>query len=289
MDGADQEHAHSGGGPNIGEVRALASCLYVGEVVHQRFAPRRHRLEYPLFQVLIDLHELPALTSRLRLFSHNRFNAFSLYDTDHGDRAGGSLRAHVTGMLAAGGLDLGGGRIRLLCMPRMFGHVFNPLSVYYCDDASGALGAMIYEVSNTFGQRHTYLIPAGTAAGGSNRGGVVRQSCDKDFYVSPFMDMEMTYDFALSAPGETIATTIRGRNRAGEPLIFAAFTGQRRPLGDRALAGALVAHPFQTLGVVAAIHWEAARLFAKGLRLRPRPAPPATPVTVVRPPPSLAA
>jgi DUF1365 family protein len=263
-------------------VNGFGSSLYAGQVIHQRFAPRRHRLRYRLFQVLIDLDELPALSARLRLFSHNRFNAFSLFDTDHGDRAGGSLRAYVAGILEAAGLHTGGGRIRLLCMPRILGHVFNPLSIYYCDDAAGDLAAMIYEVNNTFGQRHTYLIPAAKAGAQARCGRVVRQTCGKDFYVSPFMDMEMTYDFAISPPGETIATTIHGRSRSGEPLIFAAFTGRRRPLSDQVLGRALLAYPFQTLGVVAAIHWEAVKLFAKGLRLRPRPAPPAAPVTNVR-------
>jgi DUF1365 family protein len=257
-------------------VTPAASGLYAGEVVHQRFAPRRHRLKYRLFQILFDLDDLPALSRRLRLFSHNRFNAFSFHDTDHGEGADAPLRDYVDRILLEAGLDLGGGRILLLCLPRVLGWVFNPLSVYYCHDAKGDLVAMIYEVKNTFGEQHSYVIPAGEAGDGP-----IIQSCQKGFYVSPFMDMDMTYDFRLTRPGETVATTIYGRDGFGSPLIFAAFTGQRQALSDRVLARVLVGFPLLTLGVVAAIHWEAIILALKGLRLRIRPAPPAEPVTLV--------
>ncbi len=254
------------------------SALYVGEVVHQRFAPRRHRLKYPLFQILFDLDDLPTLSRRLRLFSHNRFNAFSFHDADHGAGAAAPLRDYVERILSGAGLATGGGRILLLCLPRVLGWVFNPLSIYYCHGPDGDLVAMIYEVSNTFGERHSYVIPAVASEG------PIVQSCRKGFYVSPFMDMEMTYDFRLTRPGETLATTIYGRDASGAPLIFAAFTGRRRALADGALARILVGFPLLTLGVMAAIHWEALLLAFKGLRLRIRPAPPPEPVTVVRVP-----
>jgi DUF1365 family protein len=252
------------------------SGLYAGEVVHQRFAPARHSLRYRMFQILFDIDELPDHARRLRFFSHNRFNAFSFHDRDHGDGAATSLRGYVERNLATAGVALDGGRIALLCMPRLFGHAFNPLSVYYCWNARGALAAMIYEVNNTFGQRHTYLIPATPSADG-----VARQTCAKGFYVSPFMDMDMSYEFTMTTPGETISTVVNGRGPDGAPLIHAAFAGRRRPLTDAVLVRALAAYPFLTLGVVLAIHWEALKLFAKGLRLRRRPPPPPTPVTVV--------
>jgi DUF1365 family protein len=254
------------------------SALYVGDVIHQRFTPRRHRLRYGMFQMLFDLDELPRLASRLRLFSHNRFNAVSFHDADHGTGGDGDLRGYVRGLLAQAGLSLGEGRIALLCMPRILGHVFNPLSIYYCHRPDGALAVMIYEVNNTFGQRHSYLIPAADAAGGG-----VRQRCGKGFYVSPFMDMEMTYEFKLSGLGKTISTTIDGRGPDGEHLIFATFAGARRELSDRSLLRVLFAFPFMTLGVVAAIHWEAMKLAAKGIRLRRRPPAPTAAVTVVAP------
>jgi hypothetical protein len=243
----------------------LASCLYVGEVVHQRFAPTRHRLRYRMFQMLFDLDELPELSRRLRLFSHNRFNILAFFDADHGGGASGTLRTYVEGLLAKAGLCGDGGPIRLLCMPRILGHVFNPLSIYYCHAPSGALVAMIYEVNNTFGEQHSYLISVTSADGGA-----LEQSCEKGFYVSPFMDMEMRYDFKMTAAGETIATAVTGSNPDDAPLIFAAFTGRRRELSDASLLRVLLAYPFMTLGVVAAIHWEALKLFIKGLRIRRR-------------------
>jgi DUF1365 family protein len=254
-----------------------ASALYTGSVVHQRFRPRRHRLQYRVFQLLLDVDELPALARRLRLLSHNRFNALSFYDRDHGHGGAASLRAYVEGELARAGLSIDGGRILLLSMPRVFGYVLNPLSVYYCHDRAGELRAMIYEVNNTFGQRHSYLIPVDGPARLP-----IRQACAKTFHVSPFMGMEMTYEFRLTEPGAAIATTVRGRDDEGNLLIFAAFTGTRRPLSDRTLLGVLLAFPFLTLAVIAAIHWEALKLLIKGLRLKPSPPDPEGPVTIVR-------
>jgi DUF1365 family protein len=261
-------------------VTAFLSGLYFGEVVHQRFFPRRHRLRYRVFQGLFDLDELPRLSRELRLFSHNRFNIFALYDRDHEGGSVGDLRASVENRLREAGLPADGGRIALLCMPRVCGFVFNPLSVYYCYDTNGDLSANIYEVNNTFGQRHSYVIPVNGTADGDQ----VRQSCKKEFYVSPFMDMDMIYDFRLALPGTTVATCIDGSRTDGARLIFASFTGARRELNDLTLMAALLTHPLLTIGVVAAIHWEAAKLFAKGLRLRPRPPPPATAVTFAPPP-----
>lgn len=257
-------------------MNALTSCLYFGEVVHRRLSPRRHRLRYHVFQGLFDLDELPNLGRRLRLFSHNRVNVFAFHDADHGDGANGGLRAYVENLLIRAGLPVDGGRISILCIPRVFGFVFNPLSIFYCYSRHGDLKATIYEVNNTFGQRHSYLIPVRLT-----KREVVQQACKKEFYVSPFMDMDMTYEFKLRSPGETLETVINGRRADGTLVIFASFIGARRELSDMTLMSALISYPLLTLGVVAAIHWEAAKLFAKGLRLRRRPAPPTTRVTIV--------
>jgi hypothetical protein len=167
--------------------------------------------------------------------------------------------------------------VQVLCMPRVLGFVFNPLSVYYARREDGRLSAVIYEVNNTFGQRHAYVIAAAPAADGS-----VRQTSAKTFHVSPFMDMDMTYHFRLTGPDETLVTAITGRAPGGAPVIGAVFRGERRTLGDAELARAFFAYPLLTLKVVAAIHWEALKLLAKGLRLKPRPADPDRPVTVGR-------
>ena len=254
------------------------SALYLGFVSHQRFAPRAHSLRYAMFQTLLDLDELDALAGRLRWFSRGRFNLLSFHDADHGDGRAAPLKDYVVETLAKAGIDLAGGGVQILCMPRMLGFAFNPLSIYFCRRADGALAAMLYEVNNTFGQRHGYLIPVE-----HRQGGPIRQSCAKAFHVSPFMDMAMTYQFHLREPDETLTTTIEGAGADGARLITATFAGQRQPITDGAVISALFAYPLLTLKVVAGIHWEAVKLIFKGLRLRPQPAAPAERVTVVAP------
>jgi DUF1365 family protein len=260
-------------------VTGAASALYDGAVVHQRLTPKRHRLRYRLFQLLLDLDELPDLGRRLALFGHNRLALFSFHDRDHGSGGPEPLKAQIEAMLASAGIDIAGGPVRLLCMPRVLGYVFNPLSIFYCHRPSGELAAVVLEVNNTFGERHTYLVEAGPGAGGQ----VVRQGCAKTFFVSPFMGMDMSYDFRLPAPAGRVATAILGRGPDGAAIIAAAFSGARRPLDDRTLAGAFVRHPLLTLKVVLAIHWEALKLLAKGVRLQRKPTPPPWRVSVVRP------
>jgi uncharacterized protein len=250
-----------------------ASALYFGTVMHRRLKPRRHSLRYRVYSLLLDLDELPALGRRLRLFSHNRFNLLSFRDRDHG-AGDGRLRDHVEAQLVRLGIDLAGGAIRLLCSPRVFGYAFNPLSVYFCYRRGGALAAILYEVNNTFGERHTYAIPVDGDAP------VVRQSCAKRFYVSPFIGMEATYDFSIVPPGERIAVAVGERDAEGD-LLKASLTGTRAELTDGQLLRALALYPFVTLKVILGIHWEALRLFMKGIALQPRPAPPADPVTLV--------
>lgn len=250
------------------------SAIYVGSVTHRRLAPRRHALRYRAFWLLLDLNELPALTAKLRLFSYNRPSLFSLHDADHGDGSRTPLREQIDRCLREAGIEITGGAVRLLCMPRTLGYGFNPISVYFCHRADGALAAVIYEVHNTFGERHSYLISADASAG------LVRQRCRKRFYVSPFMDMEMRYEFLVHPPDRRIAVAIQASGADG-PLMNASLVGTRNDLTDIALLRAFVTVPVVTLKVIAAIHWEALRLWLKGLRLRPRPPKPDRLVTVV--------
>ena len=262
----------------------LRSALYAGVVTHRRLRPRLHRLRYRVFWMLLDLDEIGRLPRRLRLFSHNRFNALSFFDADHGDGSGRPLRDQVEGHLRAAGLATDGGAIRLFCMPRIFGYGFNPLSVYFCYQRDGSLAAILYEVHNTFRERHSYLIPVerdvGAAGVAGAPGAVIDQHCRKDFYVSPFMDMDMNYTFRVAVPDQRVMIAIRAADQDGL-LLAAALTGERRALTDLALLRALATHPLLTLKVVGAIHWHALRLLLKGLKLRPRPLPPAAPITVV--------
>jgi DUF1365 family protein len=252
-----------------------ASGLYVGTVMHRRLRPRQHRLQYRIFSLLLDLDEIDEVAGRLRWFSRNRFNIFSFYNRDYGRGSAEPLRAQVEGHMRAAGLVPDGGPIRLLTMPRVLGYAFNPLSAYFCYRRDGGLAAILYEVNNTFGERHGYLIPAT-----NSREGLVRQECAKCFYVSPFLDMNMSYAFRVMPPGRRVAISITGRDAQG-PLIVAVLAADRTPLTDGALVRAFVTFPLLTLKVIAGIHWEALLLWLKGLRLRTRPQPPDHPVTTV--------
>ncbi|APH70991.1 hypothetical protein BSQ44_06080 [Aquibium oceanicum] len=252
------------------------SAVYAGKVMHQRLRPRRHRLAYRMFSLLLDLDEIDALSRRLRLFSRNRFNLFGFFDGDHADGSGRLLRSYVEEQLRAAGLVVDGGAIRLFCMPRVLGYVFNPLSIYFCHLADGRLHALLYEVSNTFGERHSYLIPIED----DGSVGSIEQHCEKEFYVSPFISMAMRYDFRVDPPAERTSIHITASDGDG-PLIVAAFSGQRQPLTDATLARMFFAYPLLTVKVIGGIHWEALKLWAKGVKLTTRPAPPETPITFV--------
>jgi DUF1365 family protein len=240
----------------------IASSLYVGSVMHRRLHPRHHRFRYRAFWLLIDLDELSDLSGRLRWFSHNRFNLFSLHDTDHGDGSATTLRKQAERLLAGMGIDLAGGSIRLLCMPRTWGYGFNPLSIYFCYRHDGRLAALIHQVHNTFGKRHSYVIPV------NEDRDVQRQSCGKRFYVSPFLDMDLRYDFRVAGPDEGVGIGICASAPSGMPVLNAVLIGRRKALTDRNLLLLAAAIPAVTLKVIAAIHWEALRLWLKGLRFR---------------------
>jgi DUF1365 family protein len=241
------------------------SCLYFGEVMHHRFRPVRHRFVYRVFSLLLDLDEIPALSRRLRVFSHNRFNLFAFHDRDHGFRDGSVARPWVEQQLRDAGIVCDAAKIFVLCFPRIFGYVFNPLTIYWCHDAGGVLRAIVYEVKNTFGEQHAYALPVRSALPGD----AIRQSADKDFYVSPFIDMSACYEFRLEAPEARLSVAICECDEIGK-LLVATHVGCRRTLSDGGLLRAFFAFPLMTLKIIAGIHWEALRLWRKGVALVPR-------------------
>ncbi len=247
------------------------NALYQTLVTHARLRPKRHHLRYNVFYLLLDLAALP----RLRLFSCGRFNLFSFQPRDYGDGTG-DLLGYVRAQLAKAGLAEAGARICLLTMPRFLGHAFNPLSLFLCHEETGRLRAVLYEVNNTFGQRHSYLLPV------TENSPLVRQECGKTFYVSPFMDMELRYRFSLHPPGEALGLHIAVEDAQG-PLLHASMAGKAGKLTDTALLRNACAMPFLGAKVVAAIHWEGLKLWLKGTGLRPRPAAPVEPVSIPRP------
>lgn len=239
---------------------ADAGAIYEGRVVHQRLRPRRHRLSYRVFTLLADIDRLDELDRDLRLFAHDRAGLMSIRSPDHGPKEReGTLRQWIDRAVAGIGVERPV-RVEMLCYPRLMGYVFNPLTVYFCRDSGDAVTATVYEVHNTFGERHAYVLPVD----GGRDGALIRQRADKGFPVSPFLTMEGQYRFQVRPPGEDVAVVIRHSDADG-PVLGAAFTGRRRPLTDRALLGAALRHPLMTYKVIAGIHWEAARLWLKGV------------------------
>jgi DUF1365 family protein len=249
------------------KIEDAAAALYFGEVMHARLKPMGHRFSYRVMSLLIDLDRLEAADRQSRLFGVNRRALYSFCEADHGERDGSALRRYAQRRAAEHDIDLAGGRVLLLCYPRLLGFTFNPLSVYFCYRADGGLALLIYEVRNTFGEIHAYALavkPGEISAAG------VRQVQDKQFYVSPFIKMAMRYHFRLSPPGEHVRLRILETDREG-PLLAATFNGRRRELTTVALLRSFFALPLVTLKIVAAIHWQAMRLWLKGARLAPRP------------------
>jgi uncharacterized protein len=243
------------------------AALYFGDVMHARLKPFGHRFTYRVMSLLIDLDRLDEASRMSRLFGVNRGALYSFHEKDHGARDGGSLRGFAEQAAAAHGIDLSGGRIALLCYPRMLGYAFNPLSVYFCSDAGGDLVLIIYEVRNTFGDIHHYVLPVDAR---ERQSGFVRQEQDKLFYVSPFLSNAMRYHFRINPPSKTVKIRILETDREG-PVLAATFSGKRQPLTGRQLLKASVVLPLVALKIIGAIHWQALRLWIKGAKIVPRP------------------
>ncbi|AKI00461.1 hypothetical protein IMCC20628_01748 [Hoeflea sp. IMCC20628] len=247
------------------------ACLYVGEVMHQRMKPVGHRFAYKVYSLLVDLDRLDEADRLSPLFSVNSANLMSFHEADHlRGTTNTNLRAHIDALLHEAGLDQRAARIELACYPRVFGQVFNPLSVYYAYDGNGEILALVYQVRNTFGESHTYVCkvePGEVSAAG------IRQSRSKLFYVSPFIKMNMEYHFRMNVPAEHLRWRILETDHTG-PLLSATYSGARKTLCTVSILACLLQIPLLTWKIVGGIHYEALKLWFKGMRLVPRPAPP---------------
>lgn len=230
--------------------------------MHMRLTPFKHQFRYRVFTSLLDVDRLEETCGALRLLRLDRFGLLSFHRKDHGARDGSDLRPWVEEQLALHGCPTPA-RIWLLSFPRILGYAFNPLSIYYCEDADGRLESVIYEVKNTFGDQHPYVLACPADSDGS-----CRHEESKDFYVSPFLGMDQTYTFTIRPPGERLSINIRQRDDTG-PWLIATQTGQRRPLTDAQILYSWIRHPLMTFKVFAAIHWQALKLAIKGARFTP--------------------
>ena len=268
----------------------MRSCLYECRVMHHRFAPKAHGFAYRIFLFALDLDELATLPRRLGLFSVNRSNLYSLREADYlptgetlhhrsADQPNqpaaptpAALKARVTAYLAARGVDLAGGRVLLVTLPRILGYGFNPVSFYYCFDRAGEPVAALAEVTNTFREMKPYFLGPETRAGGGAQASFQRRT-PKDFYVSPYSDVDVAFDFSLRTPGERF--TVQIDDYAGtERTLTSTLTGVRRELTGARLAWWVFKYPLLTLRVIFLIHWHALLLKVKRLPWFPKAARP---------------
>ena len=239
----------------------MNSCIYNGEVTHTRFKPVRHFLKYKTFSLLIDLDEINLLDKSIGIFSHNKFNIFSFYDKDHGDRDGGNLKNWVISNLKKFQIKENITNIKVLCYPRILGYVFNPLSIFYCYEKD-KLVAIFYEVKNTFNEQHTYIFKI------KNNEEII-QKCRKKFYVSPFMDMETFYNFKLLNPKDKLSVFIKQTDADGT-ILTATQTGDKKEFSFKQLAINFLKYPLMTIKIISSIHYEALLLWKKGAIYRKR-------------------
>lgn len=238
-----------------------AAALYEGSVVHARVTPKRHRLEYRVFALAIDVDRISEVARAISVFSHNRFNLLSLYDADHGT-GDAPIAVYARKILSDAGLSDAGHRIVLLCYPRVLGYVFNPISAYFCYDAEGHLAALIYEVNNTYGERTSYVVPARDP----DDDGAFRHACAKEMSVSPFTGFPGLYTFQLRPPADDLLLAIQLRE-TGRAILRTHFSACKSCLTTRRVIWLALRHPLMTVKVIAAIHLEALRLFTKGVPL----------------------
>ena len=233
----------------------INSCIYNGVVSHTRFKPVKHNLKYKTFSLLIDLDEIEKLNKEIPIFSLNKFNVFSFYNKDHGERDGKCLKNWVMENLKKFKIKRNINKVKLLCYPRIFGYVFNPLSIFYCYE-NQLLKAIFYEVKNTFNEQHTYIFK-------TNSEHNIKQKCKKKFYVSPFMNMESYYNFKLLPPNQKLFVSIKQSDKEGD-LLTAVQTGERKEFNFKQFIINFFKYPFMTIKIIIAIHFEALLLWKKG-------------------------
>ena len=236
------------------------SFIYNGQVIHKRFKPKQHFFKYNVFSLLLDLSEIDELDKKISFFSYNKFNLISFFDKDHGERNGSSLVEWVKFNLKKTGINTINIKIKILCYPRIFGYVFNPLSIFFVYDRNSKLIAILYEVKNTFGEQHTYVFK--TSSYNKN----IENNCEKKFYVSPFMDLSSKYFFKILDPNKKLSIIINQADNQGK-LLYASQDGIRSELTSKNLIFSYFRHPLMTFKIISAIHFEALRLWMKGIKL----------------------
>ena len=237
----------------------MNSSIYNGTVIHKRFKPKKHFFKYSVFSLFIDLSELNQLDNSIKFFSFNKFNLISFFEKDHGDRDGSSLIEWVKKNLKENNISSENIKIKLLCYPRIFGYVFNPLSVFFIYNSKNKLISILYEVKNTFGEQHTYIFKV------EDDLNLFQHNCSKKFHVSPFIEMNCNYFFRILKPGEKISVII-DQYHTNEKILYASQDGKRVDFNSKELLKSYLKHPLMTFKIISAIHYEAFKLWTKGIK-----------------------
>ncbi len=249
----------------------LKNAIYTGDVFHERHMPFTHKLKYRVFSLWLDIDDLKTLDQSLKYFRFNRWGIVSVNNRDHALRDGSDVRPWIEKAAKDKSVDLTGGRIFMLGFPRLWGYVFNPLTIFFCYGADKTLKGILYQVKNTFGEQHGYFIP-------TEEQGKISQEHAKVFHVSPFIPMDCTYKFKIFEPNETLNIAIHQFMKEGK-ILTATWHGQREDLNDKTLLRAVLGHPLMTIKVIVGIHWEALKLWIKGAKYISKPPPPAEDVS----------
>lgn len=252
------------------------TALYVGAVWHKRQALRRHAFRYPVFYLLMDLDLLAQPAGLPWCLSANRFNLFSLYEQDYGHGRNTSLKNHILGLAARATPTAQIEKIMMLTMPRVLGYGFNPITIFYCLDKKKQPCAIIYEVHNTFGEEHTY---ASAVAFNEDKGTISPHTARKSMHVSPFFDMQGTYCFKHTVQDKKLTLSIQYATDTSRRLT-ACLSASQKKLTARNLVSLFVRIPFVTAQVMAAIHFEALRLWIKKIPFFHKPKPATSPFTL---------
>lgn len=260
----------------------MNSCLYECSVYHKRLRPKVREFSYRIFMFALDLDELDAVAARIPFLSRNRWNCYSFNDADHLRFGQGSAKENVIAYAQSeGAVFPEGGRIVLVTLPRVLGYIFNPVSFYFCYDAEGRAKWSVAEVGNTFREMKPYLIQD------SDEDGRFHRRTQKLFYVSPFMDLDLEFDFRLAPPNEKLDVQINDFDGAG--LVLTSYLkGIRKPLTTGSLLWMTLKYPLITLKVIALIHWQALKIWAARIPHRAKAARPEDQRGVFNPHPSIA-
>lgn len=242
------------------------SCIYYGYVIHKRFQPFIHFFKYKVFSILFDYNEINLIQKNFKFFSYNKFNLISFYDIDHGYRNGKNLKQFVITELKKNKINIKNElKIKILCFPRIFGYVFNPLSIIYCYDKNG-LFTIFYEVKNTSKEQHSYIFMNLK----NNNNSIYEHTCRKKFYVSPFMRIEGFYNFQINDPKNNLIVNINQFLDDNSKILYASQNGKKIKLNSFNLYKSLIKYPFLTFKIILSIYWQAIKLWFKGAKFYSR-------------------